>query len=558
MMSTISLLLTILLASFPSTRAGAPKLNWAAATVGACPCKTLSATSAMLTVPATYNPPEGEVKIFVKRYMTKGGAKTHLIMLPGGPGQSETILERHLQAIADYVGGSVAIYAVDMRGVGQSQAVVPMGDLTWTTRIESIAQSAPFPLGTITLSNAARDVLRLAEAIKASPEFTSGSRLSLFGVSFGATWAYRTIQLDDTVFDAALFDGILAFNGLFNPDNDESLLENCDRHPYCKLQFGGDAKTIHTMIKEILNPTMNSCTGTLDNVISKMKNQSLSKEYRFAELLMPWVEGAKNIGKRYHSSQIAMAFIKATHLCHNPTAYKEIITEIASLGSHSGAMARAADASKMNMLVNNLLFAGEPYNLASGLDPSCNGRPTLTYTCMSQFVYKVNYEQSFKKYTAPRDPIWTKKPGGKTKLYFVHGKLDLVSPYKAATQLAASVGGRVFSYDNLGHSLISEGSCARSIFREFLLGKAPSAANTCLKTTNSAPLDWTFRNVSKYAKWFDPSIDVKANFIPGPPDSPDSGGSSITWIIVIVTVMVITIGSGAIYYWRMRSLGKKS
>ncbi|PJF18405.1 hypothetical protein PSACC_01806 [Paramicrosporidium saccamoebae] len=557
-MHLLSIIIAIFAIVFKDVLAGAPKLSWVTASAGGCKCTSLSPSSTVLTVPAQYTPPGGEVRLFIKRYMTSGStATTHLIMLPGGPGQSETILEGHVQNIANFLGGSVALYLVDMRGVAQSQPIVPQGDFSWRNNLDAVAKSAPFPIGTITLSNAAQDVLQLAKAIKASPEFAADSKLSVFGVSFGAVWAYRALQLDSSLFHAAILDGILAFEGLFDPENDESLFENCARHPYCKEQFGGDPKNARKMFAEILNPALNGCTAILDQVLGKMKNQQMSREYRLYELLLPLLEGSKSLGNRYHSTQLMLAFIKTTHHCATPSAYGAIISEVAGMGGHTaaGVIARAADARTMNMLVNNLLFCSEPYNLTAGpTSPSC-GKPTLMHHCMTRFVFNAQYQSLLKPYVVPRDPIWNKKPSG-VKLYFVHGKVDLVTPYRAAARLAQSVGGRMLAYDNLGHSLISAGQCARPIYREALLGESSGATNSCLATVNSAPLDWTFRMMPKYTAWFDSAIDANKHYIPDPPNPSGGGGGSILWIVSIMAILLIAGGAAAVFMWKRKATPK--
>lgn len=533
-----------------------PKLSWVTASKGGYKGTSLQPSSTVLSVPAQYSPPAGEVKLFIKRYMTSSAtAKTHLIMLPGGPGQSEAILEGHVDNIANYLGGNVAIYLVDIRGAGQSQPITPQGDISWRSNLDSLAKSAPFPIGTITLSNCARDVLRLAEAIKAGPEFGADSKLSLFGVSFGAVWAYRTLQVDSSPFESAMLDGILAYDGFFDPANDDPLIENCARHPYCKAQFGDNPKSVRKMFTEVLNPGLNQCTAILDQVLESMANKTMSKQFRMYELILPLIEGAKSLGDRYHTTQLILAFVKATHLCKDVAAYKTIINDVASTAKSAGTVvARAAEARSMNMLVNNLLFSSEPFNLTAGGSPPSCGPPTLMHHCMSHYVFSLHYESYLKPYVAPRDPIWTKRPSG-VKMFFVHGKVDLVTPFLPAERLARSVGGRMLAYDNLGHSLVSAGKCARLIYREALLGESSSATDECLRVVNSVPLDWTFRLMPKYAAWFDSSIDATQHYIPDAPEpSVGGGGGFAAWTLVALAVVVIVAGAVGVFIWKKRAI----
>lgn len=529
-----------------------PRLAWASAAIGGCHCTSLEASAAVIQVPAIYTPPMGQVKIFVKRYMRKGATfvNTHLIMLPGGPGQDETVFEPSVQQIADFLGGDVAIYLVDMRGTGQSQPFGKPNDSSCLRNVDQLAATASFPIASITLSNAARDVLELATAIRASPEFTSSSQLHIYGVSFGADWAYRTLLLDtEGRFQTALFDGIAAFDGLIAPNNDEPLLANCDSHPFCRAQFGGKAENARKMLAEILVESRNPCTAKLVAHLegSKMRD-IMTPEYQLFFFLQPLLEGDSPLGARYHSVQLAMAFIKATHSCHEPAAYDGVLKTVQ--GCRGGGMAHGSSPGAINRLVNVLLFSGEAYNLHGGGGVNC-GPPTLTHQCMLYFMYKRAFE-GIRQYSAPRDSIYNKKPE-KTKLYFVHGEVDIVTPIRPVEALASRNGARMIKYRNQGHALVSSGECAQPIWREAILGESSSATDRCMNTVNSVPLDWTFKHIPAYKAWFDPKIDAVANYIDDAPQPSLGGGVGIVIWVVIAIVMVFIAGAAAFFVYKKRA-----
>ena len=184
-------------------------------------------------------------------------------MLPGGPGQDVSTLEDHVNKIVKFLDTPISIYLMDQRGVGKSQSFGNPYDMSWLNEVDNVNKASIIPLGEINLSNAARDVIILARSIKLSPDFEKGAATSLYGVSFGGNWAYRTIQLAPEEFDSGIFDSMLVYDGHFSIHNDDKLIQNCNSHPYCKAQFGGDANKLRSMLTDIMNPAFNKCSAQL-------------------------------------------------------------------------------------------------------------------------------------------------------------------------------------------------------------------------------------------------------------------------------------------------------
>lgn len=541
----------------------AAKLEWIPAAGGGCGASGITATSTILEVPAQYQPASGVVKLFVKRYAPSGAksAGMHLIMLAGGPGQDVTVLEGHACNIIKYVGVPVMVYLADMRGVGQSSAFVRPEDASWLGNIDGLSSSAPFPLTSLTLTNAAMDVLQVAKAVRDSSEFASGGKLGVFGVSFGGTWAYRVLQLDATgLFDFAVLDSMAATtDGFVNPTNDSALLDNCNDHPFCKAQFGGDATQARKWISEILDPQRNACTAALNATLNGGKYVAEGNmTNRLIWALQELLEGAQDMSPegRYHSAMLALAFVKTTHQCRDAAAYAETLKTVtggsASFGASAGAV--CGEKQQYNRVANYILFCEEAFNFAGGGDGNC-ASPSLTGQCMLRSAYS-NLFTHISRVVSPRDPIASRAYSGKAKVYFVHGEADLVTPHPAADRLAGRLSGaRKIYYRNLGHSIISNGPCAVPIWQEILAGGSSSATDGCLKRINGAPLEWTFKAYPKYRAWWDPSIDPDDYPVAEPDLASASGGLTIPWIPILVAVAVILLvgGGGALFTMRRRA-----
>lgn len=557
-----------------------PDLAWAPAPQG--DCSNMDATATILNVPITYEPsPTGQMGLYVKRYMTRGAttAQKHIVMLPGGPGQDERSLEGHASVIAEYLKGfKLALYLVDLRCVGQSGSFVRPNDIDWVNNRESLAAKSPVPLQAINLTNAARDVLQLAEAIRDSPEFTSGAELNIFGVSFGATWTYRVLQLDRVgLFKAALLDSVAPLDGLVSPEADEGLLRNCDGHPYCKAQFGGDSTSARTMLAEILNPTLNKCTEQLAQAFAdpSIFNASYSPLMKFHILVQPALEGVIELGQRMHTAQLVLAFIKATHLCANPDAYRKMIDvmleggdptkaraaslrlgdrygpeRLLSILRHSPLPARASDANDMNMLVNYLFFISEAYDLPRGGNGRC-GPVTLSHQCALFGHYRTLYEL-LRQYVTPRPGDALAPFSTSANVYFVHGEVDMLTPVDPAMRFASNIQGKVrkLTYRNAGHAMVSGGDCAALIWQEVMAGASSQATDACMKASNSVPLDWTFKQQPAFQTWWDQSIPVQYVADPALPST--GGGLSMTITIIIAVSVIVLIGAGAGLYFKLR------
>lgn len=559
-----------------------PDIAWAPAPEG--DCRNMDATSTVLNVPITYEPsPAGQMGIYVKRYMTRGAttAEKHIIMLPGGPGQDERSLEGHAAAIAEYLKGSkLAFYLVDLRCVGQSSSFVRPNDIDWVNDCDGLAAKSPVPLQAINLTNAARDILQLAEAIRGSPEFTSSAELNMFGVSFGATWAYRVLQLDRVgLFKIALLDSVAPLDGMVGPEADEGLLRNCDDHPYCKAQFGGEATSARTMLTEILDPKFNKCTELLAQAFAdpSIFNASYSPLMKFHILVQPALEGVVDLGKRMHTAQLVLAFIKATHICTDSDAYRKMIDvmleggdpakaraanlssghrhgpeRLLSILDRSPLLARGSSANDMNMLVNYLFFISEAYDLPRGGNGRC-GPVTLSHQCALFGHYRTLYE-ILKRYVTPRPGDALTPFSTSTHVYFVHGEVDMLTPVAPAMRFASNIQGTVrkLTYRNAGHAMVSEGDCAALIWREAMAGASAQATDACMRASNSVPLDWTFKRQPAFQAWWDQLMPLQYVDDPALP-SGGGGGLSMTIMIIIAMSAIVLIGAGAGLYFKLRS-----
>lgn len=537
------------------------ELKWAPATLGGCGGSGLEATSTVVAVPATYNPEGGSVNLFVKRYMPRGQSKTRIIifMLPGGPGQSETILESHIPHLNNYLGNDVAYYLFDMRGVGQSDSFVRPNTYDW----EGAKSQAKMPLNSINLTTAAMDVLQVAKMVSVSQP---GVQLVLFGVSFGANWAHRVSQLDqESLFSRFIMDSILGYDGYLSAQNDHPLIDNCLAHPYCREQFKGlDRAGIKGLLKDILTPTTNKCA---EDLVSALNHPNFDQNYTLLDRLhfifQPLLEGKEKLEPtdRYQASMLTLAFLRGTHLCLDHGSYKGILNGL--LKRRNLARSSAANGDEMNMVVNHLIFSGEAFDFPSGsqraqAESQCE-KPRLIHQCLLYKIYNSAYP-NYQSAVCPRDPVYSRPPTNrKASYYFIQGKLDMMTPWEAAQKVINSVpGARTMSYNNLGHALISNGPCARFIYREAVLGDSKSKTDDCLNQINSVPLDWTFKRHSHYVNWWDTRIDASKFYLPDPVLGGSSSKSPFKLIIIICSAVGALILSAVVaylvkrFYWDRR------
>ena len=245
-----------------------------------------------------------------------------------------------------------------------------------------------------------------------------------FGYSFGATWLYRVLQFDkEKLFDTAILDSLAPLEGMVAPENDEGLLDNCDKHPYCQAQFDGAARNARAMLLDILKPKGdNPCAAQL---VTKLEDEALFDRrftplHKFYILIQPLMEGrlpsGKPLGGRTHPAQLVLAMIKNTHKCAEPeTDTSSILEPIISINSNSGvdaggrvkghmpiassgakneawnrmpvASASSNGRNEINMVVNHLFFTSEAYDFLYNWNGKC-GDITLSHSVSSTSTIK--------------------------------------------------------------------------------------------------------------------------------------------------------------------------
>lgn len=219
---------------------GAPPIAW-----GECP-EFFSSECARVELPLDWSEPDGrKIEVLVARRLAADPNAPQVWLLEGGPGASGGDFSRGVELTAERTGMSV--YTLDHRGVGHSARLgcddpgfVPAEDMA--SCLAAAQQTWGDGLAHFTATAAARDLGALIDRTRAP-----GQAAFVYGVSYGAYWAMRYLQLFPTqpagvVLDSIPTPGVESFtryDGDYDPVARE-LMDLCAADELCRSKLGDD------------------------------------------------------------------------------------------------------------------------------------------------------------------------------------------------------------------------------------------------------------------------------------------------------------------------------
>ncbi len=225
------------------------------------------AECARASVPAFYEDPSfGDIQVEVMRY--PGTQPGQLWMLAGGPGEPGSIYAQdHL--LQRFTATGLDVYLLTHRGVGRSTQLqcdfMGTGDDALATCASDLENryGGVQGLAAFQSAEAARD---LAAFIQAASD---GSKVYLWGQSYGTYWAQRFLQEFSSMVDAVVLDGVL---GLQDPLGMRPLLMHevgldvmraCGTDPACSAHFAPQTP-VEALSQVISRLQENPCGTALD------------------------------------------------------------------------------------------------------------------------------------------------------------------------------------------------------------------------------------------------------------------------------------------------------
>lgn len=518
----------------------------------------------LIELPVNYdNTTEKTFQLYARRVIPAGSNKVirnHVVLIQGGPGQHLETLASHIPTMAKQLNSPTAFYITDVRGSGRSGECFPPNNKSFFKSIKKINQRSPVPLTEIITNNVCRDYFSLIRNIMDDKIYQPGcSRISLYGVSFGASIVYRMLQKEKewnpqlpSQFHAAIMDSMVAPTGFLLPENDEEIIQNCANHPFCSTMFEGDPeRVIPLMLRSIADSTYNACSRILMKIVTS-RRRHMRPINALRLLLIPLLDGDALLGKQYHSVQWALMFIRATFRCADLKVYKEEFIpnllgmiqcgdvsqegkrratsgkrELPAFVNSSSSPASGATCkgpkSKINLLVNLLLFNVDAFDIVGNngihheecqedkLDAS------LTHQC-DQYETVMPFYEILLPYLQKRDPIASLPLNTMTNVYFIHGGLDLMTPLKPVRELFELIQApkkRLLIYPSSGHAIETGGACSRCLLREALLEDDAGITDECMRIQDY-PLDWTFKESPELRKLWQSSNDPDFQYLKPP------------------------------------------
>lgn len=335
-----------------------------------------------LSVPSDHKFSErNHFQITIHRYSSKwpvpnrsNKPKVHIIFLSGGPGALGHDWHRQIKDLLSAEPGMVA-YTLNHRGLQGSGLFTETGPEEYLMKMDSVLKDSPFPISDLTMENAAFDVAKLAETIKASEgDMSDRIRLVLYGFSYGSRLAHTAVSLKPDLFHAAFLAGIPSLGDLPDPDQ-FGLIQHCQQDDYCRSRMGPNVeKEIKEAISNLANPRHNKCTYYLYRRLNPLiswdqDSNGLSPGEKVVEisrqlsLLLLQNEVHHGIAS-ISASQMAFVFLRATSDCQNFRLYqKRVLPFMSTFFAQLNTKAETADnRSPINSFVNSVIHLNTTFN----------------------------------------------------------------------------------------------------------------------------------------------------------------------------------------------------
>lgn len=479
---------------------------------------------------------------------SKGGVRNHMIMLAGGPGQKGTFYFKNGKRFLGLIrSNSVALYHPSHRGTGKSSKFASSdADLSDVIKAlqEKHSDANGLQLQSITVRNAAWDIVRLAELIKRGPDWIEGkSQLVLYGCSYGGLWATRVTNLRPDLFDWILLNSPFTTKYFWDPHQDRDLLKACQDDGHCRRQLGDPVENLRNAVSHVGQEQFNPCTAYFHSSFANLVDGKYDPELpRSHQQLRAFIASLGKSGPP--QIMTGMAFINHMYKCPDVERFKLAFASV--IGQHyfnahdlsmeeirerfkerrlrnlikASKLEEAEDqegqedpddllvnlgrGNSVNDLVNLFILGQEMYGLAEDKPPALCQHPSpfgLANLCGAYPLYKKRWNKLMAGLNVPLtlkpDPDrYSPIKSSKGNLIIFHGALDAVTPLPAVEkffhdcQVAFK---RLLVQKNLGHGALFLSPCVDEVMDQIFEGSTSLESDLCLASEAffNAP-DWTF------------------------------------------------------------------
>jgi hypothetical protein len=393
---------------------------------------------ASIRVPSSYDKSDKDsvdFSIHVQKFTrTTSPPKMHVIFLAGGPGHAgrsyDYVIERFLEKV-----DAAACYTIDHRGLGQSGN---MPELSSFFKDSEIPPVVPFPLKHLTMHNAALDVGVLTAFIRSEHSWASEAKMILMGKSYGAQLAHQVVQLLPNTYDHAFFGGLPGLPSLEVQYSHQGLIEHCEQSDECRRLMGGNVRlNIQQAIKNVTTPGYNQCTDIFWGG-RKLTGYSQGEiAVKLTRKLRKMILSQPNIYKRcrINTAQLALALIKATSDCRDPSSYEEKVLSPLSkwIKANKTTTTVRNNRSKSGDVVNRVIIMDTDYDFeTTGTLKRPNGLLNLNVDPTYSSGYYRIWQELASHIKGMRKTVRTPIITNRTFLHYLSGLLDMITPPHAS------------------------------------------------------------------------------------------------------------------------------
>jgi hypothetical protein len=393
---------------------------------------------ASIRVPSSYDKSDKDsvdFPIHVQKFTKiRGPPEVHVIFLAGGPGQVgrsyDYLIEQFLERI-----DAAACYTIDHRGLGQSGN---MPELSSFFKDSEVPLVVPFPLKHLTMHNAALDVGMLTAFIRNEHSLTLGTMMAIWGQSYGAQLAHQVVQLLSNTYDHAFFGGLPGLPSLGVQYSHQGLIEHCEQSNECRRLMGGNVRlNIQQAIKNVTTPGYNQCTDIFWGG-RKLTGYSQGEiAVKLTRKLFKLITNHTNVHKkcRINTAQLALALIKATSDCRDPSSYEEKVLSPLNkwIKANKTAPTVRNNHSKSGNVINPVIIMDTEYDFETiGAPKQPNGLLNLNINPIYSNGYYRSWQRLAHHIKGMRKTVQAPIVTNRTFLHYASGLLDMTTPPHAS------------------------------------------------------------------------------------------------------------------------------